>query len=205
MSTTFLLIRHAMTDSVGRTLAGRMPGVHLNDAGQAQAQALAERLAVVPLSALYSSPLERARETAQPLADRQGLTIRVAEEIGELDYGDWTGRAFEELAGQVQWDHYNTFRSGTRIPNGELMLEAQARIVTFMERLRAEYPGGIVALISHSDLLKAALAYFLGAPLDLFGRIEIEPASVSGVEFNDWGPRILYINRIDHLSSGPPP
>ncbi|MBW3624933.1 MAG: histidine phosphatase family protein [Armatimonadetes bacterium] len=199
MGTTFLLIRHASHDLLGRALTGRMPGVSLNAQGRAESESLAERLSALPIRAVYASPLERARETAAPLAERLGLPVHVAEEIGEIDYGEWTGRPFEALNDHPKWSDYNSFRSGTRIPGGEMMLEAQARIVTFMERLRERHPDQAVALVGHGDVLKSAVAYFLGAPLDLFQRIEIGPATVSAVELNDWGPRVLCVNHAGPL------
>ena len=196
---TFLLIRHAAHDLLGRAIAGRIAGVSLNPEGQAQAERLAEWLARLPITAIYSSPLERARETALPLAGRLRLQIRIAPELDEIDFGEWTGRTFPELAAIPRWDRFNSFRSGTRIPGGELMLEAQVRIVGLIERLREDHPGGLVALVSHGDVIKAALLYYLGAPLDLFMRLEISPASVSEIEVSEYGPRVLRVN--DTVSS----
>ena len=195
--TTFYLIRHGTNDLVGRTLASRMPGVHLNDHGRAQAERLAERLAAAPIRAVYSSPLERARETAQPLAVRLGRTVEIEPAINELDFGDWTGRAVADLnrGGAPGWEPFNTFRSSTRAPGGEHMAEAQLRMVIALERLRARHPGQHVALVGHADPIRATLAYFLGAPLDFMLRIEISPASVSVLELADWGPRVLCVNQ----------
>jgi probable phosphomutase (TIGR03848 family) len=191
---TFYLIRHGAHDLLGRAMAGRMPGVHLNAAGQRQAERLAERLGEAPLRAIYSSPLERARETAAPLAARLGLPVQLSEALGEIDFGEWTGRTFDELRDIPRWHQFNAYRSGTRIPNGELMLEAQARIVGEMERLREQYPHDHLALVGHADVLKAAVAYYLGVPLDLFPRIEISPGSVSVAALSDYGPQIVRLN-----------
>jgi probable phosphomutase (TIGR03848 family) len=192
--TTFLLIRHAMFDAVGKVLAGRRPGCHLNDAGRSQVVELCDLVTQWNVGRVYSSPLERAWETAGPLAERFGLMPVVAEELSELDFGTWTGRTFQELASDPQWALFNSYRSGTRVPGGELMLETQARIVGFMLRLRDEHPGETVALVSHGDVIRAALAFHLGMPLDLFGRIEISPASVSVVRLHDTGPEVLGLN-----------
>jgi probable phosphomutase (TIGR03848 family) len=192
--TTFLLIRHATTDMTDRAVVGWMPNVHLNQKGQEQAERLAGRLAQVPIVAIYSSPLERAFETAAPIAKRLSLQISICEEIGEIQFGDWTGRNFQELDDMSKWKQFNLFRSGTRIPGGELMLEVQARIVVILEQLRERHPSDVVAVVSHGDVVKAAVAHYAGIHLDLFQRIEISPASVSVVVVNDYGPRILRIN-----------
>lgn len=192
--TTFLLIRHASHDLLGKAIAGRSPGVRLSPKGRQEAADLAERLASVPLRAVYSSPLERTRETAEPLSARLGLEVRISEAILELDFGEWTGKSLEELRQDPRFGHFNSFRSGTRIPGGERMPEAQARFVGEMHRLAGLHPDEWVALVSHGDPIKSALAYYLGVPLDLFQRIEISPASVSVVELNEWGPRVLCVN-----------
>lgn len=192
--TTFHLIRHAAHGLLGWRIAGRMPGVHLSEAGQTQAERLAEWLARQPMGAVYSGPLERARETAMPLCRRLGLPLQIAPSLDELDYGEWTGRTFEELAGLPTWQQFNSFRSGTRIPGGELMPEVQTRAVTEMERLREIHPDAHVALVSHGDVIKAAAAYFLGVPLDLFQRLVIDPASVTVIAVDDYGPRVLRVN-----------
>lgn len=192
--TTFYLIRHAAHDLLGRAMAGRMPGVSLNPAGRDAAERLAEHLAAVPFAAVYSSPLDRARETAAPLAARQGLAVQIEPALDEIDFGDWTGRTLEALHGLERWRLFNSFRSGTPIPGGERMLEVQARIAAAMLRLRERHPGGTVALVGHGDVLKSALAFWLGVPLDLFQRIELAPASRSIVALSDHGPKILLIN-----------
>ncbi len=192
--TTFLLIRHGANDFIGNTLVGRRPGVSLNAEGRAQAEALADRLGRLPIDALYSSPLERARETAAPLADRLGLEVRTCEGIHEIDPGDWTGLTLDELRGLPEWSAYSAYRSGTRCPNGELLLDVQARFVTALERLRADHPGEVLALFSHADPIRIALAYYLGMPLDHVLRLDIAPASVSVLTLSDWGPRVLRVN-----------
>ncbi len=192
--TSFLLIRHAANDTIGKRMAGRMPGVHLNAEGLAQAERLAQRLSKTSASAIYSSPLERARETAAPVADRLGIPVHVCAEIAEIDYGEWTGLELRELAELDRWRQYNFFRSGTRIPQGELMLEAQLRTIVTMERLRRVHPGETIALVTHGDIIKAALAHYAGIPLDLFQRIEINCASVSVIVVEDWDARILRVN-----------
>ncbi|HET8728707.1 MAG TPA: histidine phosphatase family protein [Alphaproteobacteria bacterium] len=196
MTTAFFLVRHAAHDQLGRVLTGRMPGVSLGAAGRSQAARLAERLAQERVTAVLTSPLERSCETAEPIVRRLGVPIRISESLNEIDFGAWTGRSFAELEAEVLWQRWNAFRSGTRTPGGETMAQAQARIVGLMERLRNELPGTGVVLVSHGDMIKAALAHHLGLSLDLFHRIEISPASISVVELGDWGPRVLAVNEV---------
>jgi probable phosphoglycerate mutase len=192
--TTFLLLRHAAHDLVENTLAGRMPGVHLSAQGRRQAEALARRLAELPLAAIYSSPLERAVQTAQPLAARLGLPVQICEGFAEIDFGEWTGRRFADLAQEPRWQHWNAFRSGAGLPNGGLMLWVQARAVAALHELCQQHPDLVVAVVSHGDVLKAAIAYYLGVPLDLFQRIEISPASLSILAVQPWGARLVRLN-----------
>jgi probable phosphomutase (TIGR03848 family) len=198
--TTILLIRHATTDAVGKRLAGRSPGVHLNNEGQAQAAKLAERLTGLPVSAVYSSPLERTLETAEPLARALGLETRVAEDFVELDFGEWTNRAIEELSGDEAFRRFNVFRSCTRVPGGETMLEAQARFVAGLQKLCGDHHGQAVAVVSHSDMIKAAVAYYAGIHLDMFQRIEISPASVSIITIYGETASILKVNDTGEIS-----
>jgi broad specificity phosphatase PhoE len=182
-----------------------MPGVVLSDAGRRQSALLAERLAGAPLRAVYSSPLERAQETAAPLAARLGLAVETEPALNEIDIGEWTGRGLDELRDEPLWQAFNLFRSGTRPPGGETMLEVQSRIVRFLDELRRRHPDEPVAAISHADILKSAVLYYLGMPLDLFLRIEIEPASVTVLELADWGPRLLLLNETAATHAPPHP
>lgn len=199
MTTTFYLIRHAAHGLLGHKMAGCMSGVCLSDMGQAQAAQLAERLASVPLAVIYSSPLERAQETAAPIAARLGLPVQICPPIMEINYGDWTGLTLDELHARPDWKPYNQFRSGSRIPGGEMMLEAQTRTVAQMQSLCLQHPNEHIALVSHADIIKGALAYYLGMPLDLFLRLEISPASVSILTLNEFGPRVLRVNDTGNL------
>ncbi len=192
---TFLLIRHAENDLVGGgRIAGRMPGVHLNAKGREQAEKLAARLAGAGIARIFSSPLERALETAAPLAARLALEVEVREAFTEVGFGEWTGRQFDELRRHPRWRAFNTFRSGTRIPGGELAVEVQWRMVTEMERLREMYPELVIAVFSHGDPIKSALAYYAGVPIDLYKRFEISTASVTTIGLHEWGPKILGVN-----------
>lgn len=192
--TRFLLIRHATNHTVGKRFAGRMAGVHLNEEGQAQAQQLAARLSAVRIDAIYSSPLERAVETAEPLAARLHLQPVVCEDFLELELGEWTDTTFEDLAQDPHFKLFNAFRSCTRVPGGELMLEAQARMIAGLQKLALKHRHQTVAVFGHADPIKAAVAYYAGIPLDLFQRLEISPASVSIVELYEETARILLLN-----------
>ena len=194
MTTTVLLARHAAHDRLDRVLCGRMPGVSLSGEGRAQAGRLAERLARRHPTALYTSPLDRARETAAPLAARLGLDPRVAEGLAEIDVGDWTGRSFDELRGDPAWTAWNTRRSLARPPGGETMLAVQARAVGWLERARAGHGDETIALVSHADVIKAVLAHYLGLPLDQIGRFEVGPASTSTLVVGDWGAKVQALN-----------
>jgi probable phosphomutase (TIGR03848 family) len=192
--TTFLLIRHATNDYVDKALAGWLPGIHLNKEGKMQAESLASRLEHLPIQAIYSSPLERATETALPLAKRHRLEILTDASLGEVHFGDWTGLSLDQLARDPLWQQFKRQPSGTRPPQGELIVETQNRMATTLERLLEEHPGQTVALVTHADPIRAALAYYAGIPLDLIPRVEIGPASLSVVILGGSNPIIQSIN-----------
>ncbi|HEY7388293.1 MAG TPA: histidine phosphatase family protein [Bryobacteraceae bacterium] len=192
--TTFYLIRHAMNDYVGKALAGWLPDVHLNAEGREQAARLAKALAGVGFTHIYSSPLDRALETAAPLAQAAGLSVQTREELGEIRTGDWTGKTFAQLDADPEWRIYNQYRAGARVPGGELLVETQTRMVAEITRLRQAHPRGKVAIVSHADPIRATLVFFLGMPIDFFQRIDIQPASFSVFSLEDWGPLISQIN-----------
>lgn len=196
MTTTFFLIRHAAHDRVESILCGRIPGVTLGEKGQAQAQALAERFAGEDIAYICTSPLERAVETAAPIAARLGTPAEPCDDISEIDFGSWSGLSFEELLGDPRWHSWNRNRGTSCPPGGESMQEAQLRIVRALERLRSLHPERSVILVSHSDVIKAALLYHLGMPLDAYTRIEISPASISTVVIGDWGAKVLRMNDV---------
>ncbi|MCE5243580.1 MAG: histidine phosphatase family protein [Syntrophobacteraceae bacterium] len=197
--TEFYLIRHGRTDMVGKVLCGRTPGIRLNADGQRQAQELAGRLMHLEIDHIFSSPLERALETAAPLAAQMGLTVHLAEELTEFDAGEWVGRTFAELEQMSGWMQFNRFRSGKRIPGGESMREVQDRMVALVEKLSGDYPGGRIAIVSHADPIKALLGYYGGIPLDLLLRIEISTASLSVLLLDEWNSRIVCINNTNEV------
>jgi broad specificity phosphatase PhoE len=192
--TTFALIRHASHALLGHAIVGRLPGVQLSPRGLREAEALACRLEGWPIQALYSSPLERARATAAAIADRLRLEVQLADDLNEIDYGRWTNRTLADLREMPEWRRFNLFRSGSRVPGGEKVVEVQQRMLQLIERLCFAHPEQTVALVSHGDPIKATLAYYLGVPLDLFGRIELSPASLSIVRVEPHGPEVLLIN-----------
>lgn len=202
--TRILLIRHGVNDYVKKgLLAGQTADVHLNTDGMAQARALAERLAnekfAPQIAALYSSPLERCQETAQPVAERLGLELRTLEDVKETHCGDWTGQPLEELRKQESWAQVQIHPSGFRFPGGESMLEIQTRMVTALDKLQREHTGETIAVFSHSDPIKLALAFYIGAPLDLFQRLEISPASISELDFSPLRVRLIRMNDAAHV------
>jgi probable phosphoglycerate mutase len=146
------------------------------------------------LQAIYTSPLERARETAEAIARPNALTVEPLDDLGEVRLGRWEGRAIADLDRDEEWRRYNAFRSGVRIPGGELMIETQARMVRVLMGLVERHRDQLVAIVSHADPLRCAIAHFLGIPLDLLLRFEISPAGVSVLEIGPWAPRLLYLN-----------
>lgn len=196
MTTTFFLVRHAAHDRVGTVLCGRMAGVHLGSLGKTQAERLAQRFVSEDVACICASPLERALETAEPVASRLGHPVRVCEDINEINFGRWTGTSFEALNQDPRWSSWNHSRGTNRPPEGETMLEAQGRIVGAMEQLRSHYSDGSVILVSHGDVIKAALLYHLGMPIDSYHRLEVEPASICTLVIGNWGSKLLRLNEV---------
>lgn len=194
--TTILLIRHAENDFVktGR-LAGRMPGVHLNEHGQVQAQGLGKRLAHAKLNTVYSSPLERALETAGPIAKDAGLKVVKRPELTEIDYGAWQGKTLKQLRRRKLWPAVQNTPSLARFPEGESFAEAQVRICEELIAIsKLHKPRAVVAAVSHADIIKLAAAYFLGLPLDQFQRLIIFPASITTLHISEHGARLINLN-----------
>lgn len=198
--TTLLLIRHATCDPVGSVLSGRTPAVHLNAEGRRQADELAARLAPISLDAIYSSPLERTVQTAEAIAKGRDLRVEAMDELLELDFGRWTGRRFTELDDDEEWRRWNVVRSIARIPDGEAMLEVQARALAALRRVTSRWPDGRCAVVSHGDLIRSTLAYLLGVPTDLMLRLEIRPASTSVVQL---GPDYVKVACVNHMGELP--
>ena len=197
MTTTFLLVRHAAHDRVGTILCGRMPGVSLGEVGRAQAQGVSDRLGrETAVAAVQTSPIERARQTAEPIAARLGRAVEENEALTEIDFGAWTGTAFAELERDPRWAAWNGARAVNRPPYGESMMEAQARIVGALEKLRGLHRERSVVLVSHGDVIKAALLYHLGLPLDAYSRFDVDPGSISTLVVGDWGSKLIRLNEV---------
>ena len=193
---TLLLIRHGENDFVKKhRLAGRLPGVNLNDTGRQQAQAIAEKLATAPIKAIYSSPLERTIQTAEPLARALSLPVIPRPGLIETDPGDWTGQSFKKLARTKAWRAVQSAPSRFRFPNGETFADSQHRICQELQTLASQHdPQDLIACFSHADPIRLAVAYFIGLPLDLFQRLSVGPGSLTLLHLADSSPRLLALN-----------
>lgn len=195
--TLLLLIRHGENDYVktGR-LAGRIPGVHLNEKGQNQAQALGEALRDVPIKALYSSPLERAMETAHPIADSHKLKIAQEPDLMDTHVGKWQGRSWKILRLTKAWKIVQHAPSRFKFPEGESFPECQVRIVNVLERAIKEHakPQDIIAVVFHADPIKLAVAHFLGMPLDHFQRLACDTGSLTAIHAGESGAHLIKMN-----------
>lgn len=195
VTTYVLLIRHGENDWVGTDrLAGRTPGVHLNDKGRQQALALVNLLAGQGIDAIYSSPLERCLETAEPLATARSLPVITHAGLLEVDYGDWRGANLKELNKLPEWQMVQHYPSTFRFPQGETLREVQNRVVTTIEALHQQHPNQVIALFSHGDIIRTAVAHYIGAPLDLFQRVVISTAAISVIAFQNQRPLVLQVN-----------
>ena len=194
-STLLLLVRHGQTPTTGKILPGRASGLHLADAGVSQAHRVAERIAELPrVDATYASPLERARETAAPIAKALKQRVKIDKGLLECDFGDWTGAELGKLMKKPEWSTVQKAPSTFRFPNGESFTEMQTRMVTALDRIRTAHPGGTVVCVSHADPIKAAVAHAMGTHLDLFQRIVIGTCSVSAIAYSNHGPIVLTVN-----------
>ena len=205
--TVVLLVRHGHNEWVGKNkLPGWTPGIHLNDHGRKQAEAVGKRLAdkQVKIDALYSSPLERTMETAELIAKHINLPIQACKGIGEVEYGDWTGKEIKELAKKPEWQVVQFYPSNTVFPKGESLYHMQSRAVQQINTLVAQHAEQTILLVSHADLIKSVLAHYLGIHLDLFQRIVVSPASISTIVFTPLRPMIQNVNDTSHLPPDPP-
>jgi probable phosphoglycerate mutase len=200
-----LLVRHGTTPTTGKILPGRAAGLHLSAEGEAQAQAVAERIAATDGSgpgrptAVYASPLERTTETARPIAKQLGLRVRTERGLLECDFGSWTGARLSALAKKPEWQEVQRWPSGFRFPAGESFLEMQARMTATLRRLARLHPGETIVAVSHADPIKAAVASAAGTHLDLFQRLTIAPCSVSALLYGA-SPRVLSVNATASLA-----
>jgi len=205
--TRLVLARHAVTAQTGALLSGRQPGIALSEEGRRQAEALAGRLADLPVAAVYASPIERTTETAQAVAGRHELEVRALDGVLEADYGEWTGRKLAELAQTDLWKVVQRAPSRASFPGGESLAAMQTRMVQALEGVVADHPGALVVVVSHADPIKAAIAHYTGVHLDLFQRIVVNPASVTAFAFSGAGVALLKCNdtgTLDDLRPPPP-
>jgi probable phosphoglycerate mutase len=175
---SLLLIRHARHRDVGLRLTGRGPEQGLTETGRAEAEATAGLLRGEPMAAIYASPRVRTQETARIMADGRGIALRTDSALDEIDFGEWTGRSFDDLAGDPRWDRWNGHRSTARCPGGESMADAQERAVAFVQALTTQHDGEQVAIVSHCDIIRALLCWNEERSLDTVLQVEVEPASV---------------------------
>jgi broad specificity phosphatase PhoE len=190
----FHLLRHGEHGLLGRMLAGRMPGVGMTERGRAEIAAQAVRLAGEKIAAIYASPLQRTCETAEIVAERLGLPIGFRDDLIELDFGEWTGATFDSIRADPRWQAWSTQRSLATIPGGESMRAVQQRVVAAIVELKERHPHETVVLVSHGDVIRSALVFALGMPLDFYNRIEIGQGSISTVRIDASGIRILALN-----------
>ena len=191
-----ILVRHGENDwSKKNKLAGWLPGVHLNETGHHQAEAAAQRLAVLPIKAVYSSPLTRCLETATYIAEAHRLSVQQLEEVGEVRYGEWEGKKIRKLARKPLWHAVQFFPSRVRFPGGEALREVQQRAVDALEETAAHHAKEMFVVVSHADVIRLVLAHYLGVHIDLFQRLVIAPASVSILALEPGGlVRVLRLN-----------
>ncbi|MCJ7700542.1 MAG: histidine phosphatase family protein [Anaerolineales bacterium] len=197
-----LLIRHGENEYVAKgRLAGRLAGVHLNENGIRQAEAVAVALAEAPVKAVYASPLERCMETAQPLAEKLVQAVIPREGLLEIDFGDWQDKTLKQLRRRKLWKVVQGNPARMQFPGGETFANAQMRVVTELEALcKTHQPEDLIACFSHSDLIRLAVAYYIGTPLDLFQRIAVSPASISTLHMGEFGARVVNVNHGVSLS-----
>jgi broad specificity phosphatase PhoE len=192
--TTVFLVRHARHALVDHVLVGRMAGVRLSDEGRREAAGLAAWFAGRNVAVVQSSPRRRARETAEPIAAALRTTVEIVPALDEIEFGQWTGCRFDDLARDPRWQAWNAARGTARPPGGETMIEAQARLIGHIEHLGRTLGRRRAVLVSHCDVIKAALLHVLGRPVDAYGEIEVAPASVSTIEIGSSGPGVAAVN-----------
>lgn len=195
-----LLIRHGLTSHTNVKLTGWLPGVGLNDEGRAQAEGLVSRLDGLPIDALYSSPLERTRETAVPLARARRMRVTTRTALGEVRYGDFQGKTLKSLQGSDVWKRLRNWPSDVRFPGGESLRETQVRAVDAIETLRTEHPDDTVAVFSHGDFIRLAMCHYMGVHIDLYRRLSVDPVSVSALAFGDSWVQVRRVNDAGSLT-----
>jgi probable phosphomutase (TIGR03848 family) len=192
--TIFHLLRHGEHAVQGQICAGRAPGIGLSERGRGEAEDAAERLTRADIAAIYASPLDRAQETAAIIARRLDLPVTTRLDLNELDFGEWTGQTFDEVRKHPRWPEWAAHRSISCIPGGETMRDVQRRVVEALIEMREQHPDEAVVVVSHGDVIRAALVFALGMPLDFYHRIEVATASLSTVRIDAAGIRVIAVN-----------
>jgi probable phosphomutase (TIGR03848 family) len=192
--TVLLLVRHGDTDAAGKRLTGWSRGVHLNERGRGEAARLVERLHGVPIEAIYTSPLERCRETIAPLARARGIPVAARRGLLEVDYGEWTGRTISQLRRTRLWRVVQRSPSSVRFPDGESLLEVQARAVAELDAIAAAHPKATVAVVTHADVIRLLIAHLVGMHVDHLQRLVVDPGSVTVVAMTDGVARLMKVN-----------
>ena len=192
----FLLVRHGENDFISQNrLAGRLPGVHLNRKGIEQAESVAKYLKEAPVKAIYSSPLERALETAAPIGQALSLPVQIREGLIEVDVGEWQGKKLGGLRRLKLWKVVQTRPSRLRFPGGESFIEAQKRICDQLDHLASQHESKeIIVCISHADPIRLAVAFHVGLPLDFFQRLFVAPASITALDVQEAESRLIALN-----------
>ena len=201
--TLVLLVRHGQTPTTGIELYGRKPGVHLSDKGLDQAKKVAQRISAMGrqrFEAIYCSPLERTKQTAQAISSELQLKVKQDRGLLELDVGDWTGRKLTQLRKLKSWSSVQKYPSGFRFPNGESFTEMQTRMAGTVNRLVERHPGKAIVAVSHADPIRALVAHAMGTHLDLFQRTVVSPCSVTAILYTSNGPVVLSVNNTGELS-----
>jgi probable phosphoglycerate mutase len=216
-ATLVVLVRHGVTETTGRELPGRAPGLHLSEDGRRQAEAAAARVVALTQrskdkangspkgdgkagaarAVVHASPLERTQETAAPIAAALGVDVVAEEGLLELDMGEWTGLSLATARKRKEWTTIQRYPSSFRFPGGESFLDMQTRMVSTIDRLRTENPGKLVVAVSHADPIRALVAHAMGTHLDLFQRIVVSPCSLTGIAYGGEGPVVLMVNATD--------
>jgi probable phosphoglycerate mutase len=191
--TVFYLLRHGEPSVFGR-INGRLPGVGLSEKGRGEIAAVAERLATEKIDAIYASPLQRTRETAEILADRLALPVLYREDVIELDFGEWTGLTADQIRNDERWQMWSNCRSIATIPGGESWRKVQDRVVHALFDLQGLHPDESLVVVSHGDVIRAGLLFALGMPLDFGTRLEVGMASLSTIRLDSSGIRVLALN-----------
>ena len=199
---TVLLVRHGVTATTGKVLPGRASGLHLSDEGRRQAEATAARIKSLPkVAAVYASPLERAQETAQPIADARRLKLRTEPGLLECDFGEWTGKRLAALSKKKEWTVVQNRPSSFRFPDGESLQEMQGRMTETLDQLAKRHAGRTIVVVSHADPIKAVVVDAMGAHLDSYQRIVISPCSITVIAWHSLRPTLLTVNATDHLGT----